>query len=785
MHARSLRAAAGALGLGLALAAAARPSRAQDAHPAAASVGGRVTDARTAAPIAGAAVFIEGSALGALADAEGRYLVAGVPAGAHVLVVRRIGYAARRLPVTVAGAPLALDVALEPEASVIAPVVVSATREARRRTESAATIDALDGAEVRLARAAHPAAIMHRVPGVHVSQLSGEGHGTAIRQPISTKPLYLYLEDGVPTRSTGFFNHNALYEVNLPQSGGIEVLKGPGTALYGSDAIGGVVNVLTRPAPVAPAAEIGVEGGAHGYRRLLATGGLTRGTQGMRADLNLTRSDGWRDASGYERQSATMRWDAVRDGGLSFRTVATASRIDQRELAALDSARYAARPETNLSPIAFREVSAVRLSTAIERERGASLLSATPYARYNSLGIMPSWQLSYDPQVWDTRNLSLGVLLKYRRDLAPLRARVILGADADWSPGDVTVDRIAPVKSGPDNAWTSYTTVERAYDYDVTYRQLSPYAHVEWAPVARLRLEAGARFDASAYDYDTHLPARDSTRWRRPASATRSYTRLSPKLGASLDVSRAVNLYASYREGFRAPPQSSLFQQGASANTIDLEPVTAASAEAGVRGEVGRRFAYGITAYDMRVRNDILTLLDSTRTRTTSNAGETRHRGIEASVAAALTSRLKLDASWSAARHEYVDWVAPVGQGQSASNLSFAGRRIEAAPATLANLLLTWRPALLGGGRAAAEWSRTGAYWMDPANTRRYDGFDLVTLHANWMVPRTSAELFGRLTNLTNEHYAELAAFNAGQGYQYTPGAPRSVHAGVRWAWER
>jgi outer membrane cobalamin receptor len=90
---------------------------------------------------------------------------------------------------------------------------------------------------------------MNRLAGVHVSELSGEGHSMAIRQPITTKPMYLFLEDGIPTRATGFFNHNALYEVNIPQSGGIEVLKGPGTAMYGSDAIGGVVNVLTRAAP--------------------------------------------------------------------------------------------------------------------------------------------------------------------------------------------------------------------------------------------------------------------------------------------------------------------------------------------------------------------------------------------------------------------------------------------------------------------------------------------------------------------------------------------------------
>src|SRR5215213_5757159 len=122
---------------------------------------------------------------------------------------------------------------------------------------------------------------MKRIPGVYVSQLSGEGHSMAIRQPITTKPMYLYLEDGVPTRATGFFNHNALYEVNVPQSGGVEVLKGPGPALYGSDAIGGIVNVLSRPAPPTPSAEASLEGGAYGYGRLLATGGFMRGGDGV------------------------------------------------------------------------------------------------------------------------------------------------------------------------------------------------------------------------------------------------------------------------------------------------------------------------------------------------------------------------------------------------------------------------------------------------------------------------------------------------------------------------
>jgi len=127
------------------------------------------------------------------------------------------------------------------DAAMLDDVVVTGTREAQKKSEVAATVDNVSGTDIRAAKAAHPSQIMGRVPGVWVNVTGGEGHQTAIRQPLTTAPVYAYLEDGIPVRSTGFFNHNALYEVNMPQSGGVEVTKGPGSALYGSDAIGGVV----------------------------------------------------------------------------------------------------------------------------------------------------------------------------------------------------------------------------------------------------------------------------------------------------------------------------------------------------------------------------------------------------------------------------------------------------------------------------------------------------------------------------------------------------------------
>ena len=200
-----------------------------------------------------------------MTDAKGRYRLAGLPAGVHRVIAQHIGYAPDTVTVTIpAGGVGVADFRLAEAATVLAPLVVSASREVERRADGSLTIDALSGSEIRQTRATHPAGLLNRLAGVHVTETSGEGHMMAMRLQVTTAPMYLYLEDGIPTRPTGFFNHNALYEVNLPQAGGIEVIKGPGNALYGSDAIGGVVNVLTQPAPLAPSLDVTAEGGAYG-----------------------------------------------------------------------------------------------------------------------------------------------------------------------------------------------------------------------------------------------------------------------------------------------------------------------------------------------------------------------------------------------------------------------------------------------------------------------------------------------------------------------------------------
>ena len=109
--------------------------------------------------------------------------------------------------------------------------------------------------------------LVNQTPGVLMNDLGNEQHMMSIRQPITTSAVYQYLEDGISIRPVGVFNHNALYEVNLAGIDSIEILRGPASSLYGSNAIGGTINFLTKASSLTPTADLGLSASSEGYRQ--------------------------------------------------------------------------------------------------------------------------------------------------------------------------------------------------------------------------------------------------------------------------------------------------------------------------------------------------------------------------------------------------------------------------------------------------------------------------------------------------------------------------------------
>ena len=681
-------------------------------------------------------------------------------------------------------------------------MTVTGTREARPVAETPATVDTIKGEAIREARPTHPREVLNQIPGVWVSNLSGEGHSTSIRQPLTTSAVYLYLEDGIPTRSTGFFNHNALYEINVPQSGGVEVMKGPGSALYGSDAIGGTVNVLTRTPPKQAEFELTGEAGSNGWERLMLSGGNANDDAAWRASLNLTRTDGWSDQAGYDRQAGTFRWDRAVGNDAMLKAVMSFSKVDQKHVGSLAPGEYDNTPRANNIPFSYRKVDAFRLSAAYERETGDSLLSITPYVRDNRMEIVPSWTVSYDPDFYVTKNQSFGFLSKYRKDFDTLRARLIVGLDVDVSPGarsedSLSLNRVTNAFGGTTYSLNTAVAPVRIYDYEVTYRGVSPYVHGEISPTERLRLIAGLRYDDMQYDYDNRfnggaatatrgvLGAFPASGWFGHAASTKvGYTHLGPKLGATYAFSPSLNGFLSYSNSFRAPSEGQVFRgsressatraQAAAESLLKLKPVVVDNIEAGLRHKAGG-MSFEASLYHMIKRDDIVSYTDPLTTqRTVVNAGKTLHRGIELGLGLPVAREWHADAGLSYARHTYESWIV-------SGTADYSGKEMEAAPRLIASARLTWTPAVLNGGRVQLEAFKLGSYWLDAANTGKYAGHSLMHLRASYPFSK-ELELYGNVSNLFDRKHAETAG-GTGAAPTYSIGLPRTVYVGLQAKW--
>ncbi len=128
-------------------------------------------------------------------------------------------------------------------------IIVSATRSALKTKDYAGSVSVINQEQLTLIALVHPSEALNEVAGVNIHRNSGQEHLTAIRSPVLTGGAgagsFLYLEDGVPLRAAGFSNINGLFEGALELASGAEVTKGPGSVLYGSNAVHGLVNILS------------------------------------------------------------------------------------------------------------------------------------------------------------------------------------------------------------------------------------------------------------------------------------------------------------------------------------------------------------------------------------------------------------------------------------------------------------------------------------------------------------------------------------------------------------
>src|SRR5881409_709485 len=280
------------------------------------AVSGTVTEP-DGQPLSGVVVALQGIGLSVATNATGRYVLPRVPAGPQRPEFRRIGYAVGQVTVTVtAGTSATADAVLDPQPIELGTVLVEGVSRAPDRM-----IDAPAAVDVVRPATAEPVSItgqvplaLARVPGLDVTQ-SGMSDFNVNARGFNTNLSHkmLVLQDGreLATALTIRQTWGALAEP-LEDLGRIEVIRGPGSALYGANAYDGVINITTPPARDVVGTKLTLGGGELGTARadLRQAGVWLHDRLGYRVNLGYTRSDDWtrsrtaKDSSDWKQEYA-------------------------------------------------------------------------------------------------------------------------------------------------------------------------------------------------------------------------------------------------------------------------------------------------------------------------------------------------------------------------------------------------------------------------------------------------------------------------------------------------
>ncbi|HAM11668.1 MAG TPA: TonB-dependent receptor [Bacteroidales bacterium] len=193
-----------------------------------------------------ASIIIEGTTRGTTTDETGHYMLINLPEGTHVLVASFLGYSTERKTVTVRkGETQEVNFELKEEMMALKSVVVTGTKTAKRQTESPVIVNILDSKSLSLAQACNISEGLKFQSGLRVetdcqtcnyTQLRMNGLGGSYSQIlINGRPIFSPL--------TGLYGMEQIPS-NMVER--IEVVRGAGSALYGSSAIGGTVNIITK-----------------------------------------------------------------------------------------------------------------------------------------------------------------------------------------------------------------------------------------------------------------------------------------------------------------------------------------------------------------------------------------------------------------------------------------------------------------------------------------------------------------------------------------------------------
>lgn len=693
---------------------------------------------------------------------------------------------------TAVALPDVVDAQDTTRAQALPPLSVTASRATTSLFDVPLAVTLVTADQLRGTRGVGLDEALSLVPGVIAQSRSGGGdvritirgfgaRGAGDRSNAGTTRGIRVLLDGIPeTEPDG---RTALDLVDLSLVEGAEVVRSNASSVFGN-AAGGVIDLRTVPAAGSRLLSVQAQAGSFGLQRLIGRAAAPAGRGTMYVGVASTHLDGWRAHSQSDRTTVlagvrapvgerTLLSVLAAGGNDRYLIPGPLTRAEAESAPTSANATYTQRRERRHNRLA-------RLGATIEHQLDSTrtisgmLFVAPKFLQRSERGTFRDftrYHLGGNVIVRDAHALTDGV-----------RGRLTAGADEAYQDGAVIFHDLSA--DGTRGLELRDNKREGANNFGI-------FVDEQLAIGERLLVSAGVRHDAISYHNQDYItPSTD---------ASRTFSRLTPKVGVTWKLSAAHSIYANVGGGVEAPagnetdPASTFGQDTVTSINPLLEPIRSTTYELGVRrmlaigdgGSLLQSASYDVALYDTEVRNEIVPYRGG---RFYFTAGRVRRQGAELGVAVQAAGGVSGRGALTLNRHRYSAYqVDSVHYGVPGRFADFAGHRVVGVPDVHLSAALAFAPAALPGLRFEGGVTSTGRYFADDANVVDVPPHTLFNTSVQFerATVRGGPGLRGfvSVNNLFNRRYIGSAFLNPdvvnGEPVAFEPGRPREVVVGL------
>lgn len=578
--------------------------------------------------------------------------------------------------------------------------------------------------EVERLRFVDPNELLDRIPG--------ETQVRNLRIPDGGKGYTIPMVDGIPLESPYEGATQRIDRVNTADIQRVEVIKGPASAIYPSNALGGVINVVTKDAPIKPEGEIWYEGGDFNRRRFGVNTGGTAGKVGYFIDINSRSLDGLRDD--VKNDSDQFSGKFIFDATETTRIVTRVERLEEDVVSRADltEAEIAENPRQSGGNDSSEDLSQDAFFVKLEQLFDSSNLDVSfSYREKDTIGT----SRFSGPQNENDEGINTKILYRYDFD----NSNLITGFE-NYTGKQHTLQyaRNDDALSGP------FDTIDSELDINAYFAQY------EFRPAQRLDITLGVRHE--------NIDIKSFSDNANDSSGSASFNDTSPKLGFTYDLSANNRLWLSLSEGFYAPNISDIIGDPSEPATINLglAPEESTNIEIGLRGSSGS-WSYDTSYYHTEIENYLVTQefqngLGQDVERTT-NAGQITVQGVESVLEyAPKGAQWRMGFTHTYARNIYDSFVSSDGD--------FSGNELRRSPKHHFNARVAWLP--IQKLTVELEGDFYSSYFGDNANSPegRFTRDERIHLRVDYAVDSWKFWLHG--LNLTDT-LEDRATFSRGE----------------------